>query len=131
MTDVIIPKFLSCLKCGRSFEQHRYFFEDYKERICRYCKQGLEPDDTRDFYLSTDADIEKRIKKFEKEQEEQSRTVDAIIETKIEQSNDILSKALAEKKSKRKTSAMVIDDCLIKAADVEAKIKLKKGRKRI
>ena len=86
---------------------------------------------TQIFYLSTDADIEKRIKKFEKEQEEQSRTVDAIIETKIEQSNDILSKALAEKKSKRKTSAMVIDDCLIKAADVEAKIKLKKGRKRI
>ena len=130
MTDVIIPKFLSCLKCGRSFEQHRYFFEDYKERICRYCKQGLEPDDTRDFYLSTDADIEKRIKKFEKEQEDQSRTVDAIIETKIEQSNYILSKALAEKKSKRKTNAMMIDDCLIKAADVEAKIKLKKGRKR-
>jgi len=130
MTEIIIPKFLSCLKCGRSFEQHRYFFEDYKERICRYCKQGLEPDDTRDFYLSTDADIEKKIKKFEKEQEEQSRKVDEIIETKIEQSHDILSKALAEKKSKRKTNALVIDDCLIKAADVEAKIKLKKGRKR-
>lgn len=130
MTELFIPKFLACLKCGRNFEQHRYFFEDYKERVCRYCKQGLEPDESRDFYLSTDADIEEKIKKLERQVKDAERKVEEIIDTKIEQSNDVLSKALADKKNRRKMINAMVDDCLLKAADVEAKVKLKKGRKK-